>query len=353
MRVIILIIVVVFGMHSGAAVAQSRPQGPPPAPVVTALAEQRDLAPVAWVAASVVSRNEAEVAAEVAGRLTWVAEEGGLLRKGDVLARMDDTLFKIEVIEAEAEVAQHESRLKFLRPEVQRLERLAQTNNAAQTQLEQTEADRDATASELEAAQARLELARERLARTVLRAQFTGIIVVRRKRSGEWVAAGDAVGRLVDTVNREIDATAPLHLRPYLQQGQLLAVRAGNETVQARLRAIVGVGDSVSRLMALKLDFDRDVWLVGQPVDVAVPTATARTAVAVPRDALVLRRDGASVFRINGDNTAERVSVELGMAAGDLIEVVGSVQPGDQVVTRGNERLRPGQTVTVTNEAQP
>ena len=348
----IISIMAVWCVVSGSALAQSRSAGPPAVPVVVAQTEARDLAPVAWVAGSVVSRNEAEVSAEVAGRLTWVAEEGARLAKGDVLARMDDILLKLEVTEAEAQVAQHQSRLKFLRPEVERLQRLARTNNAAQTQLEQTEADRDATINELEGAQARVALARERLSRTVIRSPFTGIIVARRKRSGEWVSPGDAVGRLVDTANREVEATAPLHLQPYLKKGQTLDVRTADETVPARLRAIVGVGEDVSRLMALKLDFDHDAWLVGQPVELAIPTALVRTVLTVPRDALVLRRDGASVFRINGNNAAERVAVTLGVAAGDYIEVIGKLQPGDQIVTRGNERLRPGQTVNIVTGEQ-
>ena len=68
--------------------------------------------------------------------------------------------------------------------------------------------------------------------------------------------------------------------------------------------------------------------------------------IAVPRDALVLRRDGTTVFRILADDTAERVSVQTGIAAGDLIEVTG-IEPGDRVVTRGGERLRPGQKVVI------
>ena len=49
----------------------------------------------------------------------------------------------------------------------------------------------------------------------------------------------------------------------------------------------------------------------------------------IPRDALVLRRDGATVFRIRDNNTAERIPVETGRAEGDFIEVVGDIRPGD------------------------
>ena len=62
----------------------------------------------------------------------------------------------------------------------------------------------------------------------------------------------------------------------------------------------------------------------------------------------MLRRDGTTVFRILADNSAERISVETGIAEDDFIEVIGAVRPGDAIVIRGGERLRAGQQVTPT-----
>ena len=66
----------------------------------------------------------------------------------------------------------------------------------------------------------------------------------------------------------------------------------------------------------------------------------------VPRDALVLRPEGQSVFVIDANNVAQQISVTVGVGQGERIEVRGDVSPGDKVVIRGNERLQPGQTVT-------
>ena len=71
-------------------------------------------------------------------------------------------------------------------------------------------------------------------------------------------------------------------------------------------------------------------------------------AALVAVDAMVLRIDGTSVFRILEDNTAERITVIPGTADGDWIAVSGGIEAGDRVVVRGGERLSAGDSVSVT-----
>ena len=113
-----------------------------------------------------------------------------------------------------------------------------------------------------------------------------------------------------------------------------------------KVRTLVPVGDRQSRLYEVRLVIDAGGWSPGQSVRLTVPTAAARTAIVVPRDALVVRRDAVSLFRITNDNLAEQLQVETGIADGDYIEVTGDVRAGDRVVIRGSERLRNGQAVT-------
>ena len=113
------------------------------------------------------------------------------------------------------------------------------------------------------------------------------------------------------------------------------------------MRTLVPVGDLQSHLYELRLDVNVENWLAGQDVRVAVPTGAPRAVMAINRDALVLRRTGISVFRVNSDNKAERIDVTTGIASGDLIEIKGAVNAGDKIVIRGSERLRPGQDVSI------
>jgi len=201
------------------------------------------------------------------------------------------------------------------------------------------------------AAKARMLIAYERLERTNLRAPFAGVVVQRSKRAGEWVNSGDEVLKLIDSSRLEIEASAPLSLKPFLVIGQQLRVTARQQQGLATLRAVVPVADIQSRLMRLRLDFAEGDWLAGQPLKVALPAALPQEVLTVPRDALVLRRGGSHLFKIGEDSTTERVQVQMGIASGEFIQVMGDLVAGDQVVVRGNERLRPGQAVSIKGGA--
>ena len=116
------------------------------------------------------------------------------------------------------------------------------------------------------------------------------------------------------------------------------------------VRTMVPFGDGRSHMFELRIDISPVPWRVGESVRLAVPTAEPVEVLAVPRDALVLRRDGATVFRITEDGTAERVPVQPGLGDGMLIGVTGGLNRGDRVVVRGAERLRPGQPVRILDD---
>lgn len=107
-------------------------------------------------------------------------------------------------------------------------------------------------------------------------------------------------------------------------------------------------GDRESQLFETRVDVHAGSWIVGESVRLDVPTAKPKQALAVPRDALILRSEGAFVYRVGVDQTAERVPVTTGAGDGDLIEVEGDLAPDDTIVVRGGERLLEGQPVMVT-----
>ena len=322
-------------------------------PVRVAEAKQVWMAPQTWVAGTVISRHEARLATEVSGQLVRVVEVGVQVKEDQVVARIDPTFVKLRIEEYEAAIERDRARLEFLRGEVQRLKRLAKQNNASQTLLERTRADREVARNELRISRTHLKRAREEKRRHVIRAPFAGVITERFMRRGERADVGDNVVKLIDSHALEVQARVPLQTLDYVKAGDMLSLKINGRKIKSPVRALVAAGDERSRLLDLRITVANGDWTIGQPVRVALPTAIAKEVLAVPRDALVLRRDGAFVFRINKDNKAERVAVELGVASGPRVEVIGDIQAGHRVVIRGGERLRPGSTVELLGGDTP
>lgn len=318
-----------------------------PAHVVVEQAKKQMIAPLTMYPGTLISKNDARLAAEVEGRLIWVADVGLVVMKGDVLARIDDILIKEQLVEEQAAVSREQAKYEFFSKEVKRLTRLMKKNNAAQNRLDQAISDRAVSRNELRAAQARLEQAKQYQKRTNILAPYNGVVSERYKSTGEWADRGKDIVRLVDTDALEVQAWIPIKSLSYLRLGTVLKVVAGSETARGEVSAIVPVGDDRSRLFEVRIALAETSWKPGKTLRVMVPTENAREVITVLRDALVLRRDGVYIFRVNKENLAERISVQTGIAAGSLIEVIGDIMQGDQVVTRGGERLRPGQPVKI------
>lgn len=314
--------------------------------VEVSTAEQREMAPTMQVAGTVLSRSDASLSAEVEGRLVQVADVGTKVEEGDVVARIEDTTLTLRVAELEAEIARGQSRLAFLNAELDRVERLAETNLAAVSQIDQTRSERDVASSELAVARARLAQLQDQIQRTRVRAPFAGVVVERVARTGERVGVGARILRLVNPESLEVVARAPLRYYRYVQPGDRLTIDAEGEIFEAPLRTVVSVGNEDLHVFELRLDIERSLP-VGQTARVTIPTAGSREVLAVPRDALVLRGSGTAVFVIEADGTARRATVSTGIGQGDWIEVAGPVQAGDRIVVRGNERLRDGQEVEI------
>ena len=318
-----------------------------PANVRVAQASVKFLAPETVVPGTVVSRNDARLAAEVTGRLLEVADVGTVAARGDVVAMIEDTTLRLRKVELQAEVERAEARLKYLESEEGRYVQLAESNLAAANKLEETRSDRDVSRGDLRVAKSRLAQVEDQLDRTRIRAPFGGIVVERLMMPGERVDTGKNVIRIVDQQNLEVIARAPLEYYSYVRSGQQLQLRTGSVLTSGTVRTVVAVGSENTHQFELRLDIESDRFPVGQTLRVSIPISDAREALVVPRDALVLRPEGISVFVLDQDRKAKQISVTTGIGSGQLIEVSGDLKDGDTVITRGNERLQPGQAVSI------
>jgi len=308
-----------------------------------------EIAPVIEVSGTVISRDDAQLAAEVAGRVIWIAEVGQYIAKGEAAAKIDNKRLLLQKREAEAKVAAARARIGFLSKESKRLKQMAKKQHTSQTVLEKTLSDYDVSLADLESAKAQLELIEDDIEKSQILDPFNGTITERHKRTGEHVKIAEEVVHLIGVENIEIEASAPLVYVRYVQKDAELVVKNRNQKTTARVSSLVSIGTGQSRQFIMRLAFnpgnDKQVWIPGMAVRVSVPTQVKEKRLVIPRDAMVIRRDGIYVFRVKADNTVERLQVQPGAAAEDKISITGDIKDGDKVVIRGNERLRPGQSI--------
>jgi RND family efflux transporter MFP subunit len=215
------------------------------------------------------------------------------------------------------------------------------------TLLDESRAERDRALYELADVRAQLERARGDLERTEIRAPFAGHIVQRLASVGEYIGVGENVARLVDTHHKEIALPAPIALSAFVKPGLQIVVRNGGLERSYGVRAVVPVGDAVSRMVEIRLQASDGDWIVGSPVQARLPADNPRTAVAVPRDALVERGGRSYLYRVDDDGVAEQIAVSVTATVGLWVAIADGIATGDRVVVRGGERLAPGQPVQI------
>ena len=321
--------------------------GMPKAIVKVENASNIEIAPTIWVSGTVIGRSDSKIAAEVTGVLENILDVGDQLEKNEVIAEIDDLKYRLALNEISAEVKPIETMVEFFRKEAERLEKLAKQNNAARNQLDQTQASHDEALAKIKIIKAKLAMARDDLDKTTVRAPFSGVVMERYKTPGERVDAGDQIVRLINTGKIEVQARIPQKSFKHINAGDILSIKGPSGVIKGTVRVAIPVGDDISRLYEIRIEFENTTWPVGTAVQVASPLDKKQNVIAVPRDALVIRQSGVVIYRINDENQAELIPVETGIANTTHIQVMGNINENDRIVIRGNERLRPGQTVQV------
>lgn len=329
----------------------------PPANVNVDSAKMTELSPVVAVSGTVVSQNDSQIAAEISGRLTSLSAIGARVAQGDVLARIDDKQLKIQLKEAHANVLNSKANLRFLEAEVVRKKQLFKQKLSPESELDKTISERDIAQGDVAIAQAQFAKIEQNLAYTILKAPFSGIVTQRIANLGEYVENGIAIIRLVETENSEASVYAPIVAFQFLKEAKQLLVESPLGSGYAKIKTIVPVASARSHLMEVRLDMSTFDWPIGLNFKAQVANGPSEMLLAVPRDALVLRRDGTSVFRANKNEQgiqAEKISVNIGAGMGGLVAVTSTdptkrIRTGDLIIIRGAERLQDGQSVAIKN----
>jgi len=330
---------------------QAQEQDDPTSITVTEVLSS-NIAPSVPAAGTVFSRNETQITAGMAGRLTWLAEPGDFVEAGTAVAKFDCEMLGLQRERQVAEAGRAKINFDRLAKEVGRLTSVTDASAIAEIQLDRTVADRDLAGSDHSIALIAIKETDSQLSRCSVRATFSGVITQKLRNAGEDVERSAVLAAMTDTENLEVRASVPIRYLPRMVAGEVAEVRMNDLRLEARIRKVVPAANSQSQTFEVRLDLPANaprLVAAGQLVSVSLPLS-ANLALTVPRDSVILREDGAFVMRINDNAKAERVAVEVSEASGDQIAVRGELQSGDRVAVRGAEALDDGDLVSVQSE---
>jgi multidrug efflux system membrane fusion protein len=306
---------------------------------------------------NVASLATVTVRSQVDGRLMSVEfGEGQNVRKGDVLARIDPTVYKAQYDQAVAKKAQDEATLANARTDLQRYQRLAQSNAGPQQQADQQAAVVAQLEAQVKSDDAAIDNAKAVLDYTIITSPLDGRAGLRLIDPGNIVRAGDSNGLV------SVTQIKPIAVLFTLPQRDLPAVSAALQRGGAKVEVLEAAGRSVSargtlqtidvttgtiKLKAIFPNDDEKLW-PGQFVSTRVEVDTIANAKVVPTPAIRRGPSGTYVYVIGPDNQAKVRTVTV-IAEDEARAVIGSeVEAGERVVTVGFAQLTDGKPVAVS-----
>jgi len=383
---ILLAAAVASACSAGSAKTKEQSAAPPSIAVAAAAAVERPIARFIRATGTLMAEEQADVAAETAGRVVSApVERGTPVTQGAELIRLLAAETDAQLKEAEANAAQIEARLGLTSgtfdvnavPEVQnakaaydlaqnefgRIKSLLEQRVVSQSEYEQRRTQMEASRQQyeaakngaaqqfqsLQAARARVSLARKALADTVVRAPFGGVVAQRLVSVGDYVTKGMKVA-IVVRVN-------PLRAQLTIPEQSVSAVAIG-QPVNFEVDAYPGRRfEGKVKYVAPSLQADQRALtveaLVPNPNGELKPGlfATARIeqpartpGVLVPTASVVVASGTSRVFVVNGDHVEERI-VTTGQPVGDLIEITNGLKAGERVATKSVAQLTDGAKV--------
>lgn len=300
--------------------------------------------------AEVQAGARSRLASGADGAVTEVAVEvGDPVRTGQVLVRVDDRLPRSRMAVARAELERAKTEAQLARTERDRMERL-EPGTIPELELDRARSAAQVAAARVEAAEATLQERTADLAQFVVRSPYDGVVSSRQVDPGTWVRPGEAVLDLVSTEDLEIIVDASRVLAGRVQAGSAATIRSSGASTPGRVTGVVPALDPISRTLRIRVVPDgasSAPLLPGDAVEVAFEVRLDEEGVLVSTDALLESPDETRVFEVEEGVAALRTVEVLGRS-GDRALVRGEgLESGDRVVVRGNERLRPGQSVRV------
>jgi RND family efflux transporter MFP subunit len=328
--------------------------------VRTATVETRDLPEAVVLTGTLEPRSQVQVVAEVQARLQRVLrEEGSRVGRGEVLAVLDDTDYRLSNDRARAALAVAEANRAHAQAEKERADSLLKTGGITDRDHLAAQVQQQVADASLAQARAEVAIAGQALARTQVRAPFAGRVAKRFPDAGAMLAPGAPLFTLVD--DSVLEFRAPVASKDWAKvkvgaEVELAIDALGGARVAGRIARVEPLVDERSRSFRVVVEVPGRADLVGGLFARAVVrVGVVPGALVVPPSALV--RDGsdptsAEVFVVRGGK-AEKVRLALGVETPDGVQVTSGLAAGDAVVLDPPTALASGAPVLVQNGRVP
>jgi len=339
----------VFAQSGG----ESAPKGPPPAPVVTAPVQEEQVGKPLTLVGTTEPRYEAAVAADEEGRVeALAARRGERVEQGEQLVRLRTRPLELQLQEALARRREIDARIAQAKADAERARKLFAQKFISEQELQALTTEVQTLRRQQEQAGAEIRLVRDRLSNMAVRAPFSGQVMEENTEIGQWLNTGDPVVVLADLSVVHVMTPVPEQQLGGIKMGDEVGVRfdalPGRE-FPGEVTAIIPQADPATRTFPVQVSVPNPQGriLAGMLARVTF-SGNPRRALLIPKDALIPQPGGGGQVAKVADGRAVIFPVQVEGAYGSRYAVTpleGELAPGDRVVIRGNERLRPGQAV--------
>lgn len=344
--------------------AADPPRGPPPVPVSVVAVGHRDVPQLAGGIGTVQSLHSVVLRPQVSGIVTDVLfDEGQQVKRGQLLARIDDRTIIANLRQAEAEKARNEAQLKAAKLDQSRYENLLAEEAISRQTVEQQAALVEQLQAAIRANEATIAAQQVQLSYTQIISPVTGRVGLRRIDPGNLVQAGDAEGLVAVT---QVDPISVIFTLPQELLSTVHGLTHGQPTAkvnaydrdggvllsEGKLTTIDNQVDAATGTIRLRAEFenkDGRLW-PGQFVTVRMQTGVSGNALVVPARTVRQGLQGAFVFRVR-EQRAEVVPVQVGYSDDEIAVIRAGLADGDSVVSDGHSRLTPNAIVKLVDAA--
>jgi RND family efflux transporter MFP subunit len=293
------------------------------------------------------ARHETDLGFRVAGKIvSRLVNVGDRIRAGDIVAQVDGQDFRLQVESGEAELAAATSSLAQTEADLERYTTLRARGYASVAEYERKKAARDEADGRLVRARRALDIARNQLAYTDLKADADGVITATPVEPGQVVAIGQAVARLAHRGEKEAVVALP---ETWLGEAQRSRATVSlwsdpNRRFAAQLRELSPQADPATRTYAARFTIAGadDAVALGMTATVTLRRTAEAEVARLPLSAVLNRGSGPAVYVVDDGGALTLKPVTLGSFNEDTAFVTAGLSDGDKVVTLGVQTLTAG-----------